>query len=153
MSKVTLPYLPIPPGVDKIQFGHKFFCLPYLPIQLVCTFWNKSLLLEKVSKTSKEWGVPRFQGVQNLFSIFRGVQTISSSFREGRDYFQNYQGGFCDSAQFYKYGHQYLAYLSQKILSKLFFLKCMAEKYPTYLWLRHMSNLLQYYFLEGFSKM
>ena len=135
MSKVALPYLPIPPGMDKVQFGHKFFCLPYLPIQLVWTFWNQSLLLEKVSKTSRQGGSLIFMGVQGLFSIFRGgVFTIYKSLRGVRDHFKNFQGRFWNFAYFYKYGHQYLTYLPQFFLSKLFFRKkvWLGNTLPTY---------------------
>ena len=31
--------------MDKKKFGQVLFCLPYLPIQKVWTFWNKSLSL------------------------------------------------------------------------------------------------------------
>ena len=92
MSKVALPYLPIPPGMDKVQFGHKFFCLPYLPIQLVWTFWNQSLLLEKVSKTSRQGGSLIFMGVQGLFSIFRGGLHNLQKFNEGQRSFQEFLG-------------------------------------------------------------
>ena len=70
--------LSISPGMDKIKFGHKFFSLPYLPIQLVWTFWNKSLLLEKVSKTSRGGGVLVLRGEQSLISVLR----VLSSFLE-----------------------------------------------------------------------
>ena len=124
MSKVALPYLPIPPGMDKIQFGHKSFCLPYLPIQLVWTFLTKSLLLEMVSKTSRG-GVPRFYGVSRQIPVVLGGD---------RDHFQNYQGVFWNFAYFYKYGHQYLTYLPQNFLSKLFLEKkvWLRDTLPTY---------------------
>ena len=92
MSKVALPYLPIPPGMDKVQFGHKFFCLPYLPIQLVWTFWNQNLFLEKVSKTFRQGGSLIFMGVQGLFSIFRGGLYNLQKFKGGQRSFQEFLG-------------------------------------------------------------
>ena len=147
MSKVALPYLPTPPGMDKVQFGHKFFCLPYLPIQLVWTFWNLSLDLGQVSKR----GVgPSYLVGYRIFSVFLGSLDNCQQFQGGRNYFQNFQGGFWDFSYFYKYGHQYLTYLPPKFLSKLFFYKkSMAEKYPTYLWFGRMSKLLQFFFLTA----
>ena len=47
----------------------------------------------------------------------------------------------------YKYGHPHLTYLPQKFLSKLFFGKSMAQKYPTYLQFGHIyiiENVLNY---------
>ena len=54
-------------------------------------------------------------------------------------------------AYFYGYGHQYLTYLPWKFLSKLFFGKSMARKYPTYLQCGYMSKTFVF-FLGPFPK-
>merc|ERR1712240_480851 len=33
------------PSMDKNKFGQILFCLPYLPLQKVWTFWDKNLLV------------------------------------------------------------------------------------------------------------
>ena len=51
------------------------------------------------------------------------------------------QSKYLRFAYFYRYGHL----PTQKILSKLFFGKSMAQKYPTYLQFGHMFKLLYFF--------
>ena len=80
-------------------------------------------------------GVPSFLWGYRAFSVsLGGVFTIYKSLRGVRDHFKNFQGRFWNFAYFYKYGHQYLTYLPQFFLSKLFFRKkvWLGNTLPTY---------------------
>ena len=71
-------------------------------------------------------GVPSFLWGYRAFSVsLGGVFTIYKSLRGVRDHFKNFQGRFWNFAYFYKYGHQYLTYLPQFFLSKLF--RCVSS--------------------------